>query len=59
MKKYYTIQFPCDNSPKTITRERLAYLLRAARSRKGKNNTWINASGYYIWDAQASIAIKQ
>ena len=58
MKKEYTCQFPCDKSPRNLTRERMAYLLRASRSRRGRGNTWHTASGYYIRDAQLTITRK-
>jgi hypothetical protein len=58
MKKEYTCQFPCDKSPHNLTRERLAYLLRASRSRRGRGNAWHTANGYYIRDAQLTITQK-
>jgi hypothetical protein len=58
MKKEHEMQFACDKSPRFVTRVRVAYLLKSARSRKGRNNVWRINEGYYIWDAQATITIK-
>jgi hypothetical protein len=42
-------------SPKPMMRERLAHLLKASKSRRGRGNTWKTAQGYWIRDAGMSI----
>jgi hypothetical protein len=44
-----------EESPKPMTRERVAYLLRASRSRRGRGNTWKTSKGYWIRDAGITL----
>jgi hypothetical protein len=58
MKKEHKMQFPIGH-PIPVTRSRVALLLKAARSRKGKRNVWVTSDGYYIWDVQATITANR
>ena len=43
------------DSPKPIARARVAELLRASRSRRGRGNAWRTAAGYWIRDAGLAL----
>jgi hypothetical protein len=56
MKTSYLSKWDSINeSPRPVTRARVAELLRASRSRRGKGNTWRTALGYWVRDAGLTL----
>lgn len=56
MKTSYLVKWDQINeSPRPVTRARVAELIRASRSRRGRGNTWRTTAGWWIRDAGLTL----
>ena len=52
---YYSKWDSIPETPRLVTRQRVAELLRASRSRRGKGNNWPVTNGYWVKDAGLTL----